>query len=539
MHRVAGWSIRHNCVPGTPPRAVSGVPDAAPGSVPAAAAVSDADADAGIVGTWWSRKHRPGISMLLPIGSDQTTVRRMPWVSFSIIALCVVVFILILIAPGDQGAIVEAELRAVMYYVERPYLELDPGLKGYLYYSLRQIGDDDPVPPPDPARLLVEQRELDRLVDGYFAARDSLPFWRWGLVPADMEIGDLVTHTFIHAGLLHLIGNLFIFYLVGPAMEDVWGRPLFAVFYVLSGAVAALVFVARYPDLMEPLIGASGAVAGVMGAFAIRYWNSRITFFYFVWMIRMYQGTFTAPAGLMLGLWAAGELAFAMGLWAFVSIADLGNVGFLAHVGGFVFGVGFAYLVAALKIEERFVDPVVERREIVHEADAVEACLELAEQGRWDEAMAGLEEVLDHCPGDADAAAALWNTAVRSGGAERGIPGVVPALETAARAGEPGLIAQIWPELLVRFPEVEIDLRTAARIAELLAREGMDGDVETTLNWLAVRVDDSTPEAMLVRLARLSHATAVPAPFASLALSRPDLDPGLKTELQSFSGLSA
>jgi membrane associated rhomboid family serine protease len=427
----------------------------------------------------------------------------------------------------------------VEYFLEHPYLELDPRAKRYLYYALRQAADDDPVAPADRRQVEREQRELDSLVAAFVEARHRLPFWRWGLVPTDIEPAALVTYTFVHAGFLHLLGNLFFFYLVGPAVEDAWGRPLFLVFYVLSGVVAALVFAARYPDLAEPLIGASGAVAGVMGAFAVRYWNSRITFFYFVWFIRIYQGTFTAPAGLMLGLWAFGELAFAMGLWAFFSIADLGNVGFLAHVGGFVFGVGFAFLVSSLRIEQRFVEPAVDRRETVHDATSVELWLALARSGRAEEAMRGLEHELAEAPDNADAAAALWNTAVAAGVPQRAVPSLLPALEAAARLGETGLPAQLWSELVRSFPNLELDLRTATRIAELLMAEGLDGDVELTLRWLAERVNLSTPEALLVRLARLAHELSMPAPFAALALAKPDLSPDLEKLLQRLSGCSA
>ncbi len=477
--------------------------------------------------------------MLLPIGSDQATVRRMPWVSFGIMVLCLVAFVVTLIGPGDPEAMLEAEVHAVQYSLEHPYLELAPELKGYVYYSLRQRTGDDPDPPTDLGRLRSEQAELNERVDAYFAARDTQPFWRWGLVPVGVKAPALITHQFIHAGILHLLGNLFIFYLVGPAMEDVWGRPLFLGFYLLSGVAAALVFMAKYPDLNEPLIGASGAIAGVMGAFAVRFWNSRLTFFYFVWMIRIYQGTFTAPAWLMLGLWAVGELAFATGIWAFFSVADLGDVGFLAHVGGFVFGVGFAFLVARLGIERRWVDPVVDRREIVHESTSVDVWIEAANTGRIEEAMRGLEGLLAENPGDADAAAALWNVSVRAETPSRAALCVVPAVDAAARAGDAGLPAQVWVEMVRAVPDLDIDLRTATRVTELLMREGLAGDVETTLDWLASRVDASTPEALLVRLARLAHRLSLRAPFAAVALENPDLDPAMASELQRLSGLSA
>ena len=163
----------------------------------------------------------------------------------------------------------------------------------------------------------------------------------------------------MHVGLLHLFGNLFILYLAGPPLEDAWGHLGFAIFYVVAGLVAAFFFIAGFPDIDEPLIGASGAIAGVMGAFAVRYWNTRITFFYFFFFFKIYTGTFTAPAGLTLGLWMLGQIAFASGWWAFVSMADMGNVAFEAHIAGFIFGVGVAFLVRKLAIEERFLDPAL------------------------------------------------------------------------------------------------------------------------------------------------------------------------------------
>jgi hypothetical protein len=236
----------------------------------------------------------------------------------------------------------------------------------------------------------------------------------------------------------------------------------------------------------------------------------------------------------MLGLWAVGELAFAMGFWALFSIADLGDVGFLAHVGGFAFGVGFAFLVSSLRIEERFVEPVHDRHETVHDSASVDQLVELSRQGRVEEAMTGLEALLVLRPGDADAAAALWNTATQAAVSSRAVPAVLPAVEAAVRAGDVGLPAQIWAELVRQSPEAEVDLRMATRAAELLMREGMHGDVETTLDWLAGRVDSSTPEGLLVRLARLAHELNIPAPFAALALERPDLSPDLAAELETW-----
>jgi membrane associated rhomboid family serine protease len=295
--------------------------------------------------------------MLLPIGHEETTVRRMPWVTLTIIVCCLVAFIFTAIAPSGDERVSFSEQRVVEYFLDHPYLQLDEQFKGYTYYSLKQQRDRRTIPFPDDFEdLQLEQSELDALVSSFFEIRSGTPYFRWGLVPTQQRPLAWLTHMLMHVGLLHLFGNLFILYLAGPPLEDAWGHLGFALFYVVAGLVAAFFFIAGSPDIDEPLIGASGAIAGVMGAFAVRYWNTRITFFYFFFFFKIYTGTFTAPAWLTLGLWMLGQLAFASGWWAFVSLADMGNVAFEAHIAGFIFGVVVAFLVRKLAIEECFLD---------------------------------------------------------------------------------------------------------------------------------------------------------------------------------------
>jgi membrane associated rhomboid family serine protease len=338
----------------------------------------------------------------------------------------------------------------------------------------------------------------------------------------------------MHAGLLHLFGNLFILYLVGPPVEDAWGHLPFAIFYVVAGFVAAFFFVAGYPDIDEPLVGASGAIAGVMGAFALRFWNTRITFFYWLFFIKIYTGTFAAPAWLMLGLWVFVQIAFATGLWAFMGLADMGNVAFEAHIAGFVFGFGVAFVVKKLAIEERFLDPLIEERQIVHQAQSVERALDLARQDRVDEATALLERDLDRDPRDADAASALWSIAVAAGRETQVAQRMVPPLEASARSGDDGLPALCWGELLRASPEIDIAPAIAARLGELVLAAGLDGDAAATLQWLEKRVGRSTPVGQLVRLARMADRIGVRAPYAEIALARPEIPPDIAEELRSM-----
>jgi len=472
--------------------------------------------------------------MLLPIGHEETTVRRMPWVTLTIIGACLVTFILTVIASSGEERVAFSEQTVVEYFLDHPYLELDENFKGYTYYFLKQQRDHESARPPDNLEeLRLEQRELDALVASYHEVRGGSPYFRWGLVPTYQRPIAWFTHMLMHVGLLHLFGNLFILYLAGPPLEDSWGHFPFAVFYVIAGLVAAFFFIAGSPDLDEPLIGASGAISGVMGAFAVRFWNTKITFFYFFFFFKIYTGTFRAPAWLMLGFWVLAQIAFASGWWAFMSMGDMGNVAFEAHIAGFVFGVAVAFLVQKLALEERFIAPMIERQETVHEARSVERALDLAREGQTKEAVSLLEGDLDRNPRDTDAASALWTIAATVGGEPRVAWRMVPALEASARTGDDGLPALCWGDLLRKAPDVKILPATAVRLGEIVLAAGLDADVATTLHWLEDRVDPSTPVGQLIRLARMADRLGIRAPYAELALARPELPPEVADELRA------
>jgi len=237
--------------------------------------------------------------MILPIGHQESSVRRLPWVSFSLIITCVVSVLLTDTAVVDS--IPDRQLlmaEAADYWREHAYLEAESEVRTTVAYDvmpnqrsqyLRLLeGEGRELAPNDPEQRALEQSELDRLTD--LALGRSLlevvespdnPYRRWGLTPGSLRPITLVTHMFMHAGWLHLLGNLFMLFLAGPSLEDRLGRPLFAAFYLTAGVFAGLFYAALTPDKLVPLVGASGAIAGVLGAFCIRFWSSNIKFLYF------------------------------------------------------------------------------------------------------------------------------------------------------------------------------------------------------------------------------------------------------------------
>src|SRR5271157_2637536 len=159
----------------------------------------------------------------------------------------------------------------------------------------------------------------------------------WSVVPADIVAGHhwitILTALFMHAGWMHIIGNMVFLWAFGPQIEDAMGGVRYLVFYLLSGLVASLAQIAAMPSSTVPNLGASGAIAGVMGAFLITYPHDEIRALLFLgWFARI---TFM-PAGLLIGLWFVIQVFSQVGA---VAQGGGGGVAYTAHVGGFIFGV--------------------------------------------------------------------------------------------------------------------------------------------------------------------------------------------------------
>lgn len=155
----------------------------------------------------------------------------------------------------------------------------------------------------------------------------------YGVVPAHFELPTLVTSMFLHGSWSHVFGNMLYLWIFGDNVEDRLGRPRFIVFYLLCGFVAAYGQMAMVPTSTLPTIGASGAIAGVMGAYLVLYPESRVltlvTLLFFWEVVEV-------PAIFLLGFWFVMQL-FSAGAIAATSL-NQGGVAFAAHVGGFVAG---------------------------------------------------------------------------------------------------------------------------------------------------------------------------------------------------------
>lgn len=200
-------------------------------------------------------------------------------------------------------------------------------------------------------------------------------FYRWGMVPWEITHGQpvtgevlraaglpvtgcagacfpeknvylaLLTSMFLHGGILHLGGNMLFMWVFGNNIEDTLGRVRFVVFYLAAGGLAGLAHVLVSADSVIPTVGASGAIAGLLGAYLVLFPHARITsilpIFFFIQIVRL-------PAILVLGLWFISQFIIGAG-------QQLGGAGvaWMAHVGGFVAGAGLILLLGGRRLARR------------------------------------------------------------------------------------------------------------------------------------------------------------------------------------------
>ncbi len=211
---------------------------------------------------------------------------------------------------------------------------------------------------------------------------------RLAYVPARANFFGLFTYMFAHADIWHLTGNMWFLFLCGLSLEDRWGRLPFAIYYVVAGVVAAGVHHLLTSEPSAALIGASGAVAGAMGAFLVLFATTKIQF---VGFLGLRPRTFTAPAYVMLPLWALTEVLYGL------ITTKLGGAGQWADIGGFAFGILVAGLFRMFGVDRRL-DDAVERAAVLGDDPRIDAARMLVARGEASEAVALLEGLAKEKP---------------------------------------------------------------------------------------------------------------------------------------------
>jgi membrane associated rhomboid family serine protease len=174
---------------------------------------------------------------------------------------------------------------------------------------------------------------------------------QFGLVPARLHLTDpqwilthpfvlatLFTSMFLHGGWFHVISNMWFLYIFGDNVEDRMGSLRYLAFYLVSGLVAALAQTLVLPSTQLPTIGASGAIAGVLGAYLLMYPRGRVLTLVLIFILPWFV---EIPAIFYLGFWFLTQLFSGISILSLSSTANMGGIAWWAHIGGFVFGMIF------------------------------------------------------------------------------------------------------------------------------------------------------------------------------------------------------
>jgi membrane associated rhomboid family serine protease len=186
--------------------------------------------------------------------------------------------------------------------------------------------------------------------------------WMYGVIPYELShSGEVaiegrlplpatfVTSMFTHGGFIHLGSNMLYLWVFGRDVEDDFGHAAFLIFYIAAGILSSVAFVTAFPGTDIPLVGASGAVAGLLGAYFLRFPLTKIyTLFFFIIIIRIVA----LPAFLLLGLWFAIQFLSCMAN-ATAGAAGQGGVAFLSHIAGFIIGIVWTILILRRRYYER------------------------------------------------------------------------------------------------------------------------------------------------------------------------------------------
>lgn len=455
--------------------------------------------------------------MIIPVGHESDTVRRLPWVTFGIIGICIVIHLFLSSEINRDMEVAEKKaIELVEYYFEHPYLELDAEVKSLIFgdrntnsIENQLDGFRDTRGYQAPSTAPLEQEWLDSLSEKFLASLDNISYRKWGYIPAEKNRSGLITFMFIHGGWLHLLGNLLLLYLLGPFIEDVWGRPLFLLFYLGMGILSAALYGLHYPNLQGPLIGASGAIAGVMGAFLIRYMKTKITFFYFFFFI--VRGTFEAPAAVMLPLWLVLQV-FNARILDSVSPDGGGGVAYWAHVWGFLLGAAVAYGIKLLKVEEKYIHHKIEAKIDTGDEipNTIHTIIKRKNAGRHGEAFMLLLDVLKKAPLTPEMSETLWNLGTQLGLRYEYKDFFIPLIEKEIRRGHMELASTHYRRLKDELPNIQFNLTYKTALIEFLIEKNEFQESRQLAGEALEEITAGTPPGVLFKFALAALKLKIP-----------------------------
>ncbi|MGD8978689.1 MAG: rhomboid family intramembrane serine protease [candidate division WOR-3 bacterium] len=378
---------------------------------------------------------------LIPVGSEEG-VRRLPYVTIGLIVVNSIIWIITsMVLSGQMGELQQLHERMLeieIHYTYR-FVEMDPGLLQEMDYDkVRErilAGEIIPVGSED-------FRQWNNLYQHYKEKSKHLVFESFGFKPNRFNLLKLLSSMFIHGNFFHLLFNMLFLWLVGCNIEDDWSWKVFLGLYFVAGLVAGIFHAAAFPKSTVPLIGASGAIAGVMGAFMIRRYKTKIRFAYFFWFFfRPLVGVFSIYAGIALPIWFLLQIINAS--WGMET-----GTAYWAHIGGFAFGAVMGVSLKFFGIEKKYIEPMVEDSfEKLKVSASMKDANRLLDDGNTAAAIPFLHQAMQEEPHNCDAALILARLHFEQGNHDDALTMYNRALELALRKKNDEIITAIYEEV--------------------------------------------------------------------------------------------
>lgn len=365
--------------------------------------------------------------MIIPLRHERMSTRRLPIVTFAIIALNIIAFLATNGSIQSQRqALGTAKAHLLMLAAMHPELHVPP--ENAKFVSTFQKSNPEiweQLKRPDRGmedawdtrmRMTEDggdlQGEMNTLSLEYTRLKSQSITEQYAFIPASHSAISYLTANFLHGGWLHLIGNMWFLWLAGFVLEDAWGRGIYSAVYLVSGIVALQFHAWMYPNSLVPTLGASGAVAALMGAFLICFPTLKIEMAWlFLFGLRFRFHRFKMAAFWLLPLWLLMEVCS-----GFI-LGESSGVAHWAHVGGFVFGAVAALGIRYSGLEKKMNDAIEDKISITSAPEIAEAT-ELMHSFKTDEALAILQPYFEQNPTSIDACLLLQQAYIRKGDLE-------------------------------------------------------------------------------------------------------------------------
>lgn len=459
----------------------------------------------------------------IPLGSDKAKFRRIPFVTIALVSLNVLVFFSTLnwAEEGEKKlvsshknlihflettpAILESETvqnkLSEAGLIEKDVIALEDEMKSLPFGSdieaKRKLGETE---------FLAALERFDALITDYKNAIKDNFYYRYGLGPnGKWKVGQLISHMFLHGGLLHLAGNMLFLLALGSGLEEYWGHKVYAAFYIFVGMAACVPsFVVPYDS---PMVGASGAISGVMGGFLICMHNTRIKIgwiclpFFYVFLIMRKKpfGIIRIPAYIYLIYYFFSQMLF---WWVAKQMGGSPGVAYSAHVGGFFFGVAFAIVWEAAREARKMytgqVDKEVEEPPVAPPSPAnptVTTALAMLQQGETARAEFMLRSYLAQNPYDIKAIKAILRVYQRTGDHKQLKDISVWLIGYTLASGDKETAAHTYRNLLFASHRDEIELRLPAQdwmtLCDLIRKLGMHREASIECEIMALAHPDT------------------------------------------------